>query len=185
MYLSTVSSLSHCFTAGSVEPHHQIVCAHLGQFHPKKKRLHLQGAWGVSILVSLPVLLLILQKPAVGLGGPHTELLLGAACIGSVFAELFMIKSLLVFDPARRPSARERAGKERAAKRVERVERVEREEGVENGDDSEADVEPDEDEDEEESVEQPPSPKIRWKWVGALLKRWRTGGSKGELILLT
>lgn len=29
----------------------------------------------------------------------HVELLAGAAAIGSVFAELFMIKSLLVFDP--------------------------------------------------------------------------------------
>lgn len=29
----------------------------------------------------------------------HVEVLSGAAAVGSVFAELFMIKSLLVFDP--------------------------------------------------------------------------------------
>eukprot|EP00884_Botryococcus_braunii_P007964 jgi/Botrbrau1/17169/Bobra.0157s0061.1 len=60
-------------------------------------------AWGISILVSSPVLFLLLRGPPGGARGAHSELLLGAGCIASVFAELFMIKSLVVFDPEYRP----------------------------------------------------------------------------------
>ncbi len=43
----------------------------------------------------------------------HVELLAGAAAAGSLFAELFMIKSLLVFDPD--AAARERAARKRGS----------------------------------------------------------------------
>ncbi len=60
----------------------------------------MQVVWGISILVSSPVLFLVLHGSP---RGAHSELLLGAGCITSVFAELFMIKSLVVFDPEYRP----------------------------------------------------------------------------------
>ena len=44
----------------------------------------------------------------------HVEILAGAAAAGSLFAELFMIKSLLVFDPDAAAAAR-RAARKRAA----------------------------------------------------------------------
>jgi hypothetical protein len=56
----------------------------------------LQVFWASSILVAAPVLLYD-QGPAIP--GSHTEILSGAAAVGSMFAELFMIQSLLVFDP--------------------------------------------------------------------------------------
>ncbi len=43
----------------------------------------------------------------------HVELLAGAAAAGSLFAELFMIKSLLVFDPD--AAARERSARKRGS----------------------------------------------------------------------
>ena len=43
----------------------------------------------------------------------HVEILAGAAAAGSLFAELFMIKSLLVFDPDAAAAAR-RAARKRA-----------------------------------------------------------------------
>jgi hypothetical protein len=52
--------------------------------------------WIAAILVATPV---ALHKHWVSIPTSHVELLAGAAAIGSVFAELFMIKSLLVFDP--------------------------------------------------------------------------------------
>jgi len=53
--------------------------------------------WAASILVAVPVLL---HKQSARIPGSHTEILSGAAAVGSMFAELFMIQSLLVFDPA-------------------------------------------------------------------------------------
>ena len=49
-----------------------------------------------SIAVAAPV---VLHKPWMNIPTAHVEILAGAAAVGSVFAELFMIKSLLVFDP--------------------------------------------------------------------------------------
>ncbi len=63
----------------------------------------MQLAWSISILVSSPVLFLVVWGPPGGPRAAHSELLLGAGCIASVFAELFMIKSLVVFDPDYRP----------------------------------------------------------------------------------
>lgn len=62
-----------------------------------------QVAWGLSILVSSPVLFLFLNGSLGKPHGWHPEVLLGAGCIASVFAELFMIKSLVVFDPDGHP----------------------------------------------------------------------------------
>lgn len=59
--------------------------------------MHLQVIWAASILVAVPVLL---QNESAHIPGSHTEILSGAAAVGSIFAELFMIQSLLVFDPA-------------------------------------------------------------------------------------
>ena len=56
--------------------------------------------WAASILVAAPVLLY--QKSA-GMPESHTEVLSSAAAVGSMFAELFMIQSLLVFDPVHPP----------------------------------------------------------------------------------
>jgi hypothetical protein len=56
-----------------------------------------QVFWAASILVAVPVLL---HKQSAHIPGSHTEILSGAAAVGSMFAELFMIQSLLVFDPA-------------------------------------------------------------------------------------
>lgn len=52
--------------------------------------------WATSILIAAPV---ALHKQWLNIPTAHVEVLAGAAAIGSVFAELFMIKSLLVFDP--------------------------------------------------------------------------------------
>ena len=57
----------------------------------------MQVIWAASILVAVPVLL---QNESAHIPGSHTEILSGAAAVGSIFAELFMIQSLLVFDPA-------------------------------------------------------------------------------------
>ena len=43
---------------------------------------------------------MLLQNENAHIPGSHTEVLSGAAAVGSIFAELFMIQSLLVFDPA-------------------------------------------------------------------------------------
>ena len=56
----------------------------------------LQVIWAASILVAVPVLL---QSKRLQIPASHTEVLSGAAAVGSIFAELFMIQSLLVFDP--------------------------------------------------------------------------------------
>ena len=60
-----------------------------------------QVIWAASVLVAAPVLLY--QKSA-GVPESHTEILSGAAAVGSMFAELFMIQSLLVFDPVPTPA---------------------------------------------------------------------------------
>ncbi|CAL8469789.1 g9331 [Coccomyxa elongata] len=52
--------------------------------------------WATSILIAAPI---ALHKQWLNIPTAHVEVLAGAAAIGSVFAELFMIKSLLVFDP--------------------------------------------------------------------------------------
>ena len=57
---------------------------------------HAQAIWVASLLVAVPV---AVHKPWMGIPSAHVEILAGAAAVGSVFAELFMIKSLLVFDP--------------------------------------------------------------------------------------
>ncbi len=54
----------------------------------------LQVVWGLSLLIAAPVLLSARLIP-----DSHVEALLGAAAVGAVFAELFMIKGLLIFDP--------------------------------------------------------------------------------------
>jgi hypothetical protein len=41
----------------------------------------------------------VLSGPPVAIPASHLEALTGAAAVGAVFAELFMIKSLLIFDP--------------------------------------------------------------------------------------
>lgn len=58
--------------------------------------LFYQVVWTTSILVAAPV---ALHRRWLTIPTAHVELLAGAAAIGSVFAEFFMIKSLLVFDP--------------------------------------------------------------------------------------
>ena len=55
-----------------------------------------QASWGASILAALPV---IWNGRKAGVPLSHAEAISGAAAVGSVFAELFMIKSLLVFNP--------------------------------------------------------------------------------------
>jgi hypothetical protein len=67
-----------------------------------------QLVWAASILVALPVTVRRQWMPTT-----HVELLAGAAAAGSLFAELFMIKSLLVFDPD--AAARERDARKRGA----------------------------------------------------------------------
>nr|AZI70899.1 acyl-CoA:diacylglycerol acyltransferase 2.3 [Lobosphaera incisa]QIT07021.1 type-2 diacylglycerol acyltransferase DGAT2C [Lobosphaera incisa] len=54
------------------------------------------AVWAAAVLVALPV---VIRKPWIVIPASHVELLSGAAAVGGVFAELFMIKSLLVFDP--------------------------------------------------------------------------------------
>ena len=49
-----------------------------------------------ALAVALPV---ALHKKWLDFPYAHVEILAGAAAIGSVIAELFMIKSLVVFDP--------------------------------------------------------------------------------------
>ena len=71
--------------------------------------LHLQLVWAASVLLEVPVALQRRFIPPA-----HAEILAGAAAAGSLFAELFMIKSLLVFDPDTAAAAR-RAARERAA----------------------------------------------------------------------
>lgn len=56
----------------------------------------MQAVWTASILIAAPV---SLHRQWLTIPTAHVEVLAGAAAIGSVFAELFMIKSLLVFDP--------------------------------------------------------------------------------------
>ena len=53
-----------------------------------------QGVWVLSLLVAVPVLIHRGTIPST-----HLEALLGAAACGAVFAELFCIKSLLIFEP--------------------------------------------------------------------------------------
>ena len=55
----------------------------------------MQALWGASVLLALPVL----AKLGAHLDRSQTDLVSSASAIGSVFAELFMVKSLLVFDP--------------------------------------------------------------------------------------
>ena len=52
------------------------------------------------MLVAFPVALRHWQRMVIK--EAHLEVLSGAAATGAVFAELFMIKSLLVFDPLQR-----------------------------------------------------------------------------------
>ena len=52
--------------------------------------------WAGSVLIALPV---ATSRPWKAIPLAHVEALSGAAAFGTVFAELFMIKSLLVFDP--------------------------------------------------------------------------------------
>ena len=56
----------------------------------------MQVVWSASILVAVPVLV---QNPGLHIPASHTEVLSAAAAVGSIFAEMFMIQSLLVFDP--------------------------------------------------------------------------------------
>ena len=56
----------------------------------------LQAIWVAALAVALPV---ALHKKWLDIPYAHVEILAGAAAIGSVIAELFMIKSLVVFDP--------------------------------------------------------------------------------------
>lgn len=56
----------------------------------------LQVIWVASVLIAFPILL---ESRRAQFPGSHAEILSAAAAVGSVFAELFMIKSLLVFDP--------------------------------------------------------------------------------------
>ena len=51
--------------------------------------------WALSLLVAVPALTQRGPIPST-----HLEALLGAAAVGAVWAELFCIKSLLVFEPA-------------------------------------------------------------------------------------
>ena len=68
---------------------------------PALRRLHgLQAVWSASVLVAFPVALRHWQRMVIK--EAHLEVLSGAAATGAVFAELFMIKSLLVFDPLQR-----------------------------------------------------------------------------------
>lgn len=53
------------------------------------------GIWVASIFVALPVLI----RTHKAIRAAHVEVLSGSAATGAVFAELFMIKSLLVFNP--------------------------------------------------------------------------------------
>ena len=55
-----------------------------------------QAVWVASLAVAAPV---VLWQPWMAIPSAHVEILAGAAAVGSVCAELFMIKSLLVFDP--------------------------------------------------------------------------------------
>ncbi len=55
----------------------------------------MQGIWVASIFVALPLLL----RTHKAIRAAHVEILSGSAATGAVFAELFMIKSLLVFNP--------------------------------------------------------------------------------------
>ena len=59
-----------------------------------------QAVWLGSLLIALPV---ASARPWKAIPLAHVEALSGAAAFGTVFAELFMIKSLLVFDPQPRP----------------------------------------------------------------------------------
>ena len=56
----------------------------------------LQALWGAAALLALPVLAVL----GAHLSRSQAELISSASAIGSVFAELFMVKSLLVFNPA-------------------------------------------------------------------------------------
>lgn len=58
----------------------------------------LQGIWVASIFVALPILI----RTHKAVRATHAEILSGSAATGAVFAELFMIKSLLVFQPKAR-----------------------------------------------------------------------------------
>ena len=58
--------------------------------------LCVQAIWVAAVAVALPV---ALHKKWLKIPNAHVEILAGAAAIGSVIAELFMIKSLVVFDP--------------------------------------------------------------------------------------
>ena len=63
----------------------------------------LQAAWGTAVLVAFPVLL---RHTFAELPQSRIELLTSAAAVGGVCSELFMIKSLLVFEPLQRPKRR-------------------------------------------------------------------------------
>lgn len=56
-----------------------------------------------SIFVALPVLI----RTHKAVRASHAEILSGSAATGAVFAELFMIKSLLVFNPKAKPASDE------------------------------------------------------------------------------
>ncbi|KAL3152102.1 hypothetical protein ABBQ32_001207 [Trebouxia sp. C0010 RCD-2024] len=59
------------------------------------------GIWVASIFVALPVLI----RTHKAVRATHAEILSGSAATGAVFAELFMIKSLLVFNPRCKPAS--------------------------------------------------------------------------------
>lgn len=54
-----------------------------------------QAIWVAALAVALPAL----HHKWLSIPNAHVEVLAGAAAIGSVIAELFMIKSLVVFNP--------------------------------------------------------------------------------------
>ena len=65
-----------------LQPHQACACA--------------QAVWVASLAVAVPV---VARAPWMAIPSAHVEILAGAAAVGSVCAELFMIKSLLVFEP--------------------------------------------------------------------------------------
>ena len=63
---------------------------------PHQARACAQAVWVASLAVAVPV---VARAPWMAIPSAHVEILAGAAAVGSVCAELFMIKSLLVFEP--------------------------------------------------------------------------------------
>lgn len=77
----------------------------------------LQAIWVAALAVALPV---ALHKKWLTIPTAHVEVLAGAAAIGSVIAELFMIKSLVVFDPKISAEATTNGHEETASPRYNR-----------------------------------------------------------------